>query len=205
MSWSLIRHFLFETAKAKDGRCVDWWSCGLRLRGVRTAEEHGEVFCFCHRCTTTSLLLFPLDFAGMDPERESRTGPQHQPKWLYHCASTMEWPFCPNCSATLRADSMGAIECGVCSFSSHLSELDQLPASTSYSTARPTPLWAKSDEEQAALKQAKEPQRATIAEPCIKCGAKEVGFYTLQLRSVDEGSTVFYECPDCNHTWSVNN
>jgi DNA-directed RNA polymerase I subunit RPA12 len=120
----------------------------------------------------------------------------------------LEWPFCPNCGATLKADSSGCIECVVCKFSSHLSqfaETDQLPSITTYSSTRPVPLWAKSDEEQAALRAAKDPQRATIEEPCIKCGAKEVGFYTLQLRSVDEGSTVFYECPECDHTWSVNN
>lgn len=47
--------------------------------------------------------------------------------------------------------------------------------------------------------------RATVEEPCVKCGAPEVKFYTMQLRSVDEGQTVFYECPQCKHTWSVNN
>lgn len=72
---------------------------------------------------------------------------------------------------------------------------------------RPTPLWAKSDAEQAALRQAshEKPVRATIEEPCLKCGAREVGYYTVQLRSVDEGQTVFYECFECENTWSVNN
>ena len=55
------------------------------------------------------------------------------------------------------------------------------------------------------MKSAKEPTRATVEEPCVKCSAPEVGFYTVQMRSVDEGQTVFYECPECKHTWSVNN
>ena len=117
----------------------------------------------------------------------------------------MAWPFCPNCRSTLKVDSTGAIECDVCSYQSNLSEMAQLPSITTYSMARPAPIWAKSDAEQAALRQSNDPVRATIEEPCVRCGAKEVGYYTVQLRSVDEGQTVFYECPECKHTWSINN
>ena len=119
----------------------------------------------------------------------------------------MPWPFCPSCHATLGVDASGTITCGVCPYRSNLAELTTttIPTITTYSDDRPTPLWAKSDAEQAALKQSSEPTRATIEEPCIKCGTPEVGYYTVQLRSVDEGQTVFYECPSCKHTWSINN
>jgi DNA-directed RNA polymerase subunit M/transcription elongation factor TFIIS len=36
-----------------------------------------------------------------------------------------------------------------------------------------------------------------IDEKCPKCGHGKMYFYTMQLRSVDEGSTVFYECVKC--------
>jgi DNA-directed RNA polymerase I subunit RPA12 len=48
-------------------------------------------------------------------------------------------------------------------------------------------------------------KHATIEEPCPKCGHHEQYFYTMQLRSVDEGQTVFYECPTCAYKYSVNN
>ena len=47
--------------------------------------------------------------------------------------------------------------------------------------------------------------RSTVDEACVKCGHRGLEFYTMQLRSADEGSTVFYECPECQHTWNQNN
>ena len=46
--------------------------------------------------------------------------------------------------------------------------------------------------------------RATVQEPCPKCNHPELSYYTMQLRSADEGQTVFYECPKCGHAFSTN-
>lgn len=40
-------------------------------------------------------------------------------------------------------------------------------------------------------------QNATVDEKCPKCGNPQLEFYTMQLRSVDEGQTCFYECVKC--------
>ena len=39
---------------------------------------------------------------------------------------------------------------------------------------------------------------ATIRQTCDKCGRQEVRYYAQQMRSADEGTTVFYTC-DCGH------
>jgi len=119
----------------------------------------------------------------------------------------MVWPFCPWCRNMLSVDASGAVDCAKCSYSSNLGsmKLTDLPSIVTTSSDTVVPTWAKSDEEQAALRNADQPKRATVEEPCVKCGHPEVAFYTLQLRSVDEGQTVFYDCPNCKHTWSINN
>jgi len=48
-------------------------------------------------------------------------------------------------------------------------------------------------------------EQATIKEKCPNCGNDEMNFHTLQLRSADEGSTVFYDCPKCGYKFSQNN
>lgn len=43
-----------------------------------------------------------------------------------------------------------------------------------------------------------------VDEPCPKCKHPQMEYYTMQLRSADEGQTVFYECPKCKHKYSQN-
>ncbi|KAF8390419.1 hypothetical protein HHK36_024945 [Tetracentron sinense] len=47
-------------------------------------------------------------------------------------------------------------------------------------------------------------KRAVVTEPCPRCRNPQLEYYTKQLRSADEGQTVFYECPKCKHKFSVN-
>lgn len=47
-------------------------------------------------------------------------------------------------------------------------------------------------------------KRAVVNEECPKCKNPQMEYYTMQLRSADEGQTVFYECVKCGHKFSVN-
>ena len=106
----------------------------------------------------------------------------------------------------LTVDGNGIIKCSGCPYTANIERIhNSIPEITSFSSDKVTPIWARSDEEQEALGSSKEPTRSTILEPCPKCGHPEVAYYTVQLRSVDEGQTVFHECPNCKYTWSVHN
>lgn len=51
----------------------------------------------------------------------------------------------------------------------------------------------------------KEGARAIIEERCPHCNHEGLYFSTAQLRSADEGATVFYECPACGYRFTQNN
>lgn len=55
-----------------------------------------------------------------------------------------------------------------------------------------------------SVQEVKERRKGTkIKEECPKCKSEYMYFYTMQLRSADEGQTVFYEC-DCGHKEKLN-
>jgi DNA-directed RNA polymerase I subunit RPA12 len=60
------------------------------------------------------------------------------------------------------------------------------------------------EEEEAATAQGKNAERSLVAEQCERCKHPEMYYYTMQLRSADEGQTVFYECPKCAFKSSTN-
>jgi predicted RNA-binding Zn-ribbon protein involved in translation (DUF1610 family) len=44
----------------------------------------------------------------------------------------------------------------------------------------------------------------TVERRCPNCGNDKMSYATIQLRSVDEGQTVFYTCTKCNFKESEN-
>ncbi len=43
-----------------------------------------------------------------------------------------------------------------------------------------------------------------VEEICQKCGFDRMSYYTMQMRSADEGQTVFYTCLRCGNKHSTN-
>jgi DNA-directed RNA polymerase subunit M len=41
----------------------------------------------------------------------------------------------------------------------------------------------------------------TVKVACPKCNHDKAAYWQLQTRSADEGSTIFYRCLKCQHTW----
>ncbi len=106
--------------------------------------------------------------------------------------------FCGVCHNILRMpDQRMRLRCSHCDRAVQLAEGEHL-----VSVTRSSGLDVDKDVSFAGGNGAEHP---IVDETCPKCGHTGLKFYTRQMRSVDEGSTVFYECPQCNFTYSEDN
>ncbi|CAO1616357.1 unnamed protein product [Parajaminaea phylloscopi] len=120
--------------------------------------------------------------------------------------------FCPSCGNLLDVPTdEDVIKCTPCGADLDASVYDDLTLVTSSNpSAFPSALRLKrqlvSTVPSAGDKQdGARADEATIREKCPKCGNEEMRFSTLQMRSADEGTTVFYTCPKCGYKFSQNN
>lgn len=118
----------------------------------------------------------------------------------------MTWPFCSACGTILDPPDGEMVKCTYCPFSCKFTDI-MVPEVITKSAQTAKPAWStdESNEEDKAIAGKEMVKHTTIEEPCPRCNYHELYFYTMQLRSVDEGSTVFYECPRCAHKYSQNN
>ncbi|KAH9487200.1 DNA-directed RNA polymerase I subunit RPA12 [Psilocybe cubensis] len=114
--------------------------------------------------------------------------------------------FCPNCGTllSLPRDGEKIVTCEQCSYEEPASSYENVIITT------------KSDPEAfpSALRQKRKTQTkhhdtgdkgTLVSEKCPVCGHLEAYSKEMQLRSADEGSTIFYTCNGCQHKWRVNN
>ncbi|KAI8816783.1 transcription factor S-II-domain-containing protein [Fimicolochytrium jonesii] len=128
------------------------------------------------------------------------TGRRHNQKRQEHSLV-----FCPDCGSLLDAPS-GAedhVTCGICGgvVVSEAFESVQVVTKSRPDAFPDRPTMRKKLEEEESGDRTSQHLRdgATIKEKCPKCDAPEMVFHTAQLRSADEGQTVFYSCVKCGY------
>ncbi|KAF9580023.1 DNA-directed RNA polymerase I core subunit rpa12 [Lunasporangiospora selenospora] len=111
--------------------------------------------------------------------------------------------FCPECGNLLDIPGQDdLIVCNLCSYAHQSSDFQKIEVVTKSQTgAFPSALRNRRDDVQSELKDA---TAALVKEPCPKCGNPEMEYHTMQLRSADEGQTVFYTCPKCAYKTKLN-
>jgi DNA-directed RNA polymerase I subunit RPA12 len=119
--------------------------------------------------------------------------------------------FCQNCDALIVFTSSTGQ--GSCSFCEQHFALDAatLPfqagthASSRLFDRQRTRLTAVATSARSANEDASQSKGAIVhGEVCAQCGNDQAYFKTAQLRSVDEGQTVFFECTKCGHARAEN-
>ncbi|QLG74651.1 hypothetical protein HG535_0G05340 [Zygotorulaspora mrakii] len=117
--------------------------------------------------------------------------------------------FCLNCGNLLDNPSTASgseLECMQCKTRYPKSKFASMKVITSTSEdAFPSKLRLKKSVVKTSLKKNELEEGAVIKEKCPQCGNEEMHYHTLQLRSADEGATVFYTCPVCNYKFRTNN
>ncbi|XP_050719040.1 DNA-directed RNA polymerase I subunit RPA12-like [Eriocheir sinensis] len=110
----------------------------------------------------------------------------------------MEPDFCPSCGAILALPTSGqAIKCKVCDFSISIQVLLGQTTTTTYQF-NPLGVYSSSKKVPEGEEEDEQGQRDPHRE-CSKCGHMGMSYTTMQLRSADEGQTIFYMCPKCRH------
>ncbi|KAF8224040.1 DNA-directed RNA polymerase I kDa polypeptide [Tricholoma matsutake] len=114
--------------------------------------------------------------------------------------------FCPTCGTLLDLphDGESIVTCEQCGHEEPASSYENTEITTrSHSDAFPSALQQKRRTQTKTHEQGD--QGTLVSEKCPSCGNLEAYSKEMQLRSADEGSTIFYNCVACKHGWRVNN
>ncbi|KAJ7541439.1 hypothetical protein O6H91_10G059500 [Diphasiastrum complanatum] len=125
-------------------------------------------------------------------------------------SSAHTWLFCELCGTMLSFDSPTYASCSFCNAQHDVKDFQgreiwyTLGAEDMIRRLGIEPL-IKPESDPKVVKSSEEiQQRAMVNDECPKCKHPHLEYYTRQLRSADEGQTVFYECPNCHYKFSQN-
>lgn len=115
--------------------------------------------------------------------------------------------FCVTCGNLLdSAVGKSKLNCGQCNSGYDAKKFADLSVvTTSADDAFPSALRLKRSVVKTQLGKDQLEEGAIIKEKCPQCGNDEMQYHTLQLRSADEGATVFYTCTKCKYRFRTNN
>ncbi|KAJ1068876.1 hypothetical protein K5549_019016, partial [Capra hircus] len=100
--------------------------------------------------------------------------------------------FCPDCGSVLPLPgAQDAVACTRCGFSINVRDFEGKVVKTSVvfnklGTAMPL-----------SMEEGPEFQGPVVDRRCSRCGHEGMAYHTRQMRSADEGQTVFYTCTNC--------
>ncbi|KAJ8933738.1 hypothetical protein NQ314_013831 [Rhamnusium bicolor] len=116
--------------------------------------------------------------------------------------------FCPDCGSILPSlTGTGGVTCYTCNrlFAGDLMEVYQSSCVKYTIHFNSREAKEKNIQDEKRIKAEEEDVEGPIVErKCSRCGNEKMSYATLQLRSADEGQTVFYTCTKCKFKESEN-
>ncbi|KAH7374089.1 SpRPA12 [Cadophora sp. MPI-SDFR-AT-0126] len=104
--------------------------------------------------------------------------------------------FCTDCGNILDISSEETVHCDCCGTVNE--NKTRFETTTTTSNNFPSALREKLTSKTQQLTSEDFEDTQKISRECPKCGAKEMAWSAVQLRSADEGTTIFYRCA-CGH------
>eukprot|EP00929_Paragymnodinium_shiwhaense_P115382 TRINITY_DN84217_c0_g1_i1.p1 TRINITY_DN84217_c0_g1~~TRINITY_DN84217_c0_g1_i1.p1 ORF type:complete len:205 (+),score=35.89 TRINITY_DN84217_c0_g1_i1:65-616(+) len=145
---------------------------------------------------------------GWQQDRTDNLGGFTVTRWGYF---PQELNICVRCGAALDLASVSTaqVSCKFCSFAQAFDPKEDLQAGHAVIEAVGEPAWWKDEDEEIEKIKAGVEKEDTIAYPeiameCQGCGHDKLQFWTRQLRSADEGQTVYFLCKKCGWRTTEN-
>ncbi|KAH7652885.1 DNA-directed RNA polymerase subunit/transcription factor S protein [Dioscorea alata] len=120
-------------------------------------------------------------------------------------ACNRDFLFCSLCGNLLSLNSPRVASCETCGFKRNAREIIgreirySITAEDIIRELNMEPILSRETD-----RESEKVNRAVVNERCPQCNHPQLEYYTKQLRSADEGQTIFYECPSCFHKFSQN-
>lgn len=109
--------------------------------------------------------------------------------------------FCERCQSILsKPDLKNVLNCRICGYSCTFKKFPRVKEYLSQNRKEVTEEFYDCEEVFAEGEQS----RPTVKFDCPECPSEKASYLAIQMRSVDEGQTIFYECVQCGHKTRID-